>query len=153
MTAPVPSIDEIERVRAQRLYGCAYPLVDRVLALEPGVSITGQKFVTVNEPYFQGHFPELPVMPGVLVVEALLQLAHLLMHASVPSGSAACATRIESAKFRRQVTPGDVLALDASIARSTGEGLHFVAHALCEGELACETEFVMQAARPPGERA
>jgi 3-hydroxyacyl-[acyl-carrier-protein] dehydratase len=148
LTAPTISLEEIERIRILRLHGCAYPLVDRVLALEPGVSIRGAKAVTVNEPYFQGHFPEFPVMPGVLVVEALLQLANLLLHAgsgaTLDCTTRARATRIDSAKFRRQVTPGDVLALDCSIQRRSDDGVHFVAHALCEGELACETEFVMQ---------
>ena len=145
MSLPAIPLAEIERIRFLRHCGCPYPLVDRVLAIEPGRSIRGQKVVSVNEPYFQGHFPELPVMPGVLVIDALLQLANLLLHVDGGAwhGAHTVATRIASAKFRRQVTPGDVLDLAVEMGRRDADGAHFAGHAHCDGELACEAEFVL----------
>lgn len=117
-----------------------YPtlLVDRVDACVPGVSASGMKCVTVNEPYFQGHFPGYPVMPGVLVLEALVQLSTLL---AIASGQPAPDTirTIDNARFKRQVIPGDLLMLETTM----GEGGRFTLRALVEGETAAEAHVVL----------
>lgn len=117
-----------------------YPtlLVDRVDACVPGVSARGMKCVTVNEPYFQGHFPGYPVMPGVLVLEALVQLSTLL---AIESGQPVPDTirTIDSARFKRQVIPGDLLMLETTM----GEGGRFTLRALVEGETAAEADVVL----------
>jgi 3-hydroxyacyl-[acyl-carrier-protein] dehydratase len=93
-----------------------YPflLVDRVLQFEPFTSITGLKNVSINEPYFQGHFPEYPVMPGVLILESLAQTGGILVLKSSPEGMDGKRfffTGIEKVRFRRPVVPGDQLIL------------------------------------------
>lgn len=93
-----------------------YPflLIDKILEVEPGKKAVGIKNVTNNEPFFQGHFPEYPVMPGVLLVEALAQtacVAGLMLEEN--KGKLGMFTGIESMKFRRQVVPGDTLKLEA----------------------------------------
>jgi 3-hydroxyacyl-[acyl-carrier-protein] dehydratase len=122
-----------------------YPalLVDRVDELVPGQSARGTKCVTVNEPYFQGHFPGYPVMPGVLVLEALIQLSTLL---AVSSGRSVPGTirTIDSVRFKRQVIPGDLLMLETQM-EVDGK---FVVRASVDGELATEAEIVL-APDPP----
>jgi 3-hydroxyacyl-[acyl-carrier-protein] dehydratase len=117
-----------------------YPglLLDRIDACVPGVSASAQKCVTVNEPYFQGHFPGYPVMPGVLVLEALVQLATFL---SVESGlPAPTAIRtLDNVRFKRQVIPGDRLVLEVTM---QPEG-RFDVRASVEGEVATEATFVL----------
>ncbi|MCW5569514.1 MAG: 3-hydroxyacyl-ACP dehydratase FabZ [Steroidobacteraceae bacterium] len=101
-----------------------YPflLVDRVLECEPGKSIRALKNVTINEPYFNGHFPARPVMPGVLIVEALAQAAGILAFATVgkvpEDTSGFYLVGIDEARFRRPVVPGDQLVLTARLERS-----------------------------------
>src|SRR5512136_1884881 len=96
-------------------------LVDRVLAIEPDKSIRGIKNVTMNEPFFPGHFPGFPVMPGVLVIEALAQIASILAWMMVRrkpgDGSLIFFAGIDNCRFRRQVVPGDQLVLEASVQR------------------------------------
>ena len=96
-----------------------YPflLVDRILEVEPGVMAVAIKNVTANEPFFQGHFPNNPIMPGVLITEALAQTAGIAV-ALVPkySESLGVFTGIEQMKFRKQVVPGDVLKLEIEVA-------------------------------------
>jgi len=98
-----------------------YPflLVDKIieLDLEKG-SILGQKNVTINEAFFQGHFPEAPIMPGVLILEAMAQTGGVLVHLKADNGKIAVLLNVNNAKFRNPVRPGDVLLL-------RGEGLHF----------------------------
>jgi 3-hydroxyacyl-[acyl-carrier-protein] dehydratase len=112
-----------------------YPalLVDRVDECITGQSARGAKYVTVNEPYFQGHFPGYPVMPGVLVLEALVQLSTLL---AVSSGEPAAGTirAIDDVRFKRQVIPGDVLLLETAMQ----PGGVFQVRASVEGEVATE---------------
>ena len=128
-----------------------YPflLVDRVIALEPGRSITAIKNVTINEPYFQGHFPGHPVMPGVLIIEALAQASGLLVQLSgdppePTQGSAMLfyLVKVDKARFNRTVVPGDQLQLRVTLKRMLrGMGL-FEAEALVEGSVAASCEIM-----------
>jgi len=117
-----------------------YPglLVDRLVECVPGQSARGVKLVTVNESFFQGHFPDYPVMPGVLVLEALIQLSTLLAASSgepVPG----TVTSLDRVRFKRQVTPGDALVLDT---RMAGGG-RFLVRASVDDETATEAEIVL----------
>lgn len=99
-----------------------YPflLVDRVLELIPGERVVALKNVTFNEPFFQGHFPDIPIMPGVLILEALAQAGGVLAYVSSIEnieGSLVYFTGIDKARFRKPVTPGDQLVLEAKITR------------------------------------
>ena len=97
-----------------------YPflLVDRVLEIEPGVSAAGIKNVTANEPFFQGHFPDYPVMPGVLIVEALAQLGAIAVLAMEEhKNKIGFLTGVDKFKFRQQVVPGDVLRLEIELVK------------------------------------
>lgn len=100
-----------------------YPflLVDTIEELEPGVKAVGKKNITMNEPYFQGHFPGNPVMPGVLIIEALAQVGAVAM-LSLPQmkGKTAYFTGIDGAKFRKKVVPGDTLMLETEIIKAKG---------------------------------
>jgi UDP-3-O-[3-hydroxymyristoyl] N-acetylglucosamine deacetylase/3-hydroxyacyl-[acyl-carrier-protein] dehydratase len=114
-SSPVLSINQIRDVLPHR-----YPflLVDRVLALEPGRSVHAIKNVTVNEPFFQGHWPESPIMPGVLILEAIAQAAGILLVHSVDlTGCAVMIAAIDAVKLRRPVQPGDQLRIDVNARR------------------------------------
>ena len=128
-----------------------YPflLVDRVIELEPGRSITAIKNVTVNEPYFQGHFPGHPVMPGVLIIEALAQASGLLVQLSGDTPEPTRGSRmlfylvkVDKARFNRIVVPGDQLQLKVTLKRMLrGMGL-FEAEAMVEGTIAASCEIM-----------
>ena len=125
-----------------------YPfvLVDRVIALEPGKRIVAIKNVTINEPFFAGHFPTRPVMPGVLIIEAMAQAAGLLSfkspHLNLTKGSIFYFAGIDHARFKRPVEPGDRLELHAEmikIVRGVGK---FACNATVDGKLAAEGEIL-----------
>ena len=100
-----------------------YPflLVDRIEELEPGVRAVGIKSVTQNEPFFQGHFPDYPVMPGVLIIEAMAQVGAVgVMAGGEHSEKLALFAGIDGVRFRRQVLPGDVLRMEVEIERLKG---------------------------------
>jgi 3-hydroxyacyl-[acyl-carrier-protein] dehydratase len=121
-----------------------YPflMVDRVVELEHGKRIRALKNVTVNEPYFQGHFPHRPVMPGVMMLECLAQAAALLsfdaMGASADSNSIYYFAGIDSARFKRPVGPGDQMMLDVVLDRMKSGIFKFSAKASVDSELAVE---------------
>ncbi|NIM59165.1 MAG: 3-hydroxyacyl-ACP dehydratase FabZ [Candidatus Aminicenantes bacterium] len=121
-----------------------YPflLVDRVLKLDKGKSITAIKNVTSNEPFFQGHFPHIKVMPGVLIVEALAQAGGILLYHSIPDPEKILMllTKIDKAKFRRPVVPGDQLKLEVEILRLKSKFCHIVGKAFVDGEAVAESE-------------
>ena len=127
-------------------HGLSFRFIDRVLEIIPGERIVALKNATANEPYLQGHFPGNPLMPGVLLLEAMAQTAGLLL----PAGSSAFLAQVKEARFRRPVVPGDQLRIEA--ARLTGLGtLHrFEVKAFVEGAAAAEAEIVL-AATSPGE--
>ena len=131
-----------------------YPmlLLDRVTALVPGKSIRGLKNVTMNEPFFPGHFPDYPVMPAVLVVEALAQLASILAWRTVglkPGGGANIFfAGIDNARFRRMVFPGDQLILDGVLQRQVrGIGKYGV-RATVNGEVVAEADLLAAMRNP-----
>jgi 3-hydroxyacyl-[acyl-carrier-protein] dehydratase len=131
----------------QALLPHRYPflLVDRVTAITPGEKLTGYKNVTVNEPFFNGHFPGHPVMPGVLILEALAQAAGILAYKSsemTPEQKVTYLMAIDGAKFRRPVVPGDRLTLDVEVVRHKGDIWKTKGTATVDGKVAAEAEFL-----------
>ncbi len=116
-------------------------LVDRVVEVEPNKRAVGIKNVTINEPFFQGHFPGEPIMPGVLLVEAMAQVAGILAFKSGTTGKSTYFLSIEKVKFRKPVTPGDQLRLEVEALRSGGKIWKFSGKAYVEDSLAAEAEF------------
>ena len=128
-----------------------YPilLVDRVLELEKGVRIRALKNVTINEPFFTGHFPHRPVMPGVLMLEALAQAAAILSFetegAAPDDNTIYYFAGIDGARFKRPVEPGDQLVLEVSLLRMKARVYKYAARATVAGELAVEAELTCTA--------
>ena len=120
-----------------------YPflLIDSIEELEPGVRAVGRKCVTMNEPYFQGHFPGNPVMPGVLIIEALAQVgAVAILSQPEWKGRTAYFAGIDKAKFRQKVLPGDVLMLETTIYKVKGPVGVGKAVASVDGKVVAEAE-------------
>lgn len=134
--------------RILKLLPHRYPflLVDKVLHIEPSQRIVALKNVTINEPFFQGHFPNRPVMPGVLMLEALAQAAGLLAFASLgvepDENTVYYFVGIDGARFKRVVEPGDQLTLEVEQLRSKGGIVKFAARAKVGEELAVEAELM-----------
>lgn len=131
-----------------------YPmlLVDRVAELVPDQSIRAIKAVSINESFFQGHFPGRPIMPGVLIVEALAQAAGVLAVESLGlagSGKLVYFMAIEGAKFRAPVEPGCLLSLEVEFVQKRASVCKFAGRALVDGKLAAEASFTAMIADPP----
>lgn len=120
-----------------------YPflLIDRVLELVPNEKIVGIKNVTMNEPFFQGHFPRNPVMPGVLIVEAMAQVAGVLAFKSGMEGTDVLFLSIEKAKFRRPIIPGDQIRFEVNVVHRRGGVWKFSGTAKVDEKIATEAEF------------
>lgn len=125
-----------------------YPflLIDRVLEYEPAKHLVAIKNVTMNEPFFQGHFPGYPIMPGVLVIEAMAQAGGIIMMASMPDHNKKLVvfTSIERAKFRRPVTPGDQLRFEVKVLSFRTRAGRIEGKAYVDGKLACEAILTCQ---------
>lgn len=131
----------IERIMELLPHRYPFLLVDRVVACKPGESIKAYKNVSVNEPFFQGHFPGVPIMPGVLILEALAQTGGLLASVSASDGLKGklfLFTGLDQVKFRKQVVPGDRLDLECSNMRMKLKLCKMEARAIVDGKLACE---------------
>src|SRR6266545_1299361 len=130
----------------QKLLPHRYPflLVDRIIELVPKVRIVGIKQVSINEPFFQGHFPAAPVMPGVLVVEALAQVGAVLALREIPDRDSKLVlfTGIKEARFRRPVVPGDTLILEVTAMRIGSRIQRMRGEAKVNGELAADAEIM-----------
>ncbi len=131
-----------------------YPmlLVDRVLSVTPGSSIHAVKAVSINESFFQGHFPTRPIMPGVLIVEAMAQAAGVLTVETLAlrdSGKLVYFMSIDGAKFRSPVEPGCLLDLHVDLVQIRGPVCKFVGKAMVDGRVAAEANFVAMIADPP----
>jgi len=144
------NIGEIKKLLAHR-----YPflLVDKVLDYEVGKKLTAVKNVTVNEPFFQGHFPSYPVMPGVLIMEALAQATGLLgfktMDQSPEEDVLYLFVGIDDARFKRQVVPGDVLTLDVELVKRKRTIWKFDCKASVDGQLAASATIMCAATQRP----
>jgi 3-hydroxyacyl-[acyl-carrier-protein] dehydratase len=141
-----PGLGQADILAIKRMIPHRYPflMIDRVVNIDRGKSAVGVKMVTVNEPHFDGHFPVRPVMPGVLIVEAMAQTAAVLVVSSLDmtdDDSLVYFMSIEGAKFRQTVTPGDRLELHIAILRGRGKVWKFRGEARVDDMLAAEAEF------------
>ncbi|HOE40911.1 MAG TPA: 3-hydroxyacyl-ACP dehydratase FabZ [Rhodoferax sp.] len=135
---------DIHKILKQLPHRYPFLLVDRVLSIDKGKTIRALKNVTINEPFFEGHFPNRPVMPGVLMLEAMAQAAALLafdaMDATPLDDMVYYFAGIDGARFRRPVEPGDQLILEADLLRIRAGIFKFKGRALVDGELVAEAE-------------
>lgn len=150
---PPPPLLDIEAIMGLLPHRPPFLLVDRVVALEPGKRIVALKAVTMNEPFFAGHFPGHPVMPGVLILEALAQTAALLAMKSLTAEQTARKVTylmgIDGARFRRPVVPGDRLELTVEITKRKDPVWKERGEARGDGELVAEADFMAMLADPP----
>lgn len=134
-------MQKILRILPQR-----YPflLIDRVLELKRGESVVAIKNVTYNEPFFQGHFPDLKVMPGVLLVEALAQAGGILVYHSIPDPEKKIMflSKIDKTKFRRPVVPGDQVRIEVQLLKLKNRFGHIRGMAYVEEEIVAEGEII-----------
>ncbi|HWB82534.1 MAG TPA: 3-hydroxyacyl-ACP dehydratase FabZ [Bryobacteraceae bacterium] len=137
-------INEIRRILPHR-----YPflLVDRIVEMEPE-RIVGVKNVTLNEPFFSGHFPDFPVMPGVLIVEAMAQAAGILVLKSLEDRDKKLVllVAIENARFRKPVVPGDTLRLEMTVLKRKASVAKMAGRATVDGQLVAEAEMMCKLA-------
>lgn len=137
------NINEVMRYLPHRF---PFLLVDRVLEYEAGRSLTALKNVTMNEPFFQGHFPNMPIMPGVLVIEALAQATGLLAFCTQEQEPADnfiyMLVSVDKARFKRQVIPGDALILEVEVTRRLRGMWKFDAVARVEDDVAASAELM-----------
>ena len=139
--AEVPDRQTMEALVALLPHRYPFLLVDRILELELDRRIVGLKNVTRNEPFFQGHFPCYPVMPGVLIIEAMIQVGGVLaLKSSGLESQVSFFTGIDRARFRHQVTPGDQLRIEVDVLRRRQRVWHFKGVALVDGKVAAEAE-------------
>lgn len=143
----------VDAVEIQRLLPHRYPflLVDRVVEIEPNKRVLAYKNVSINEPFFQGHFPGKPVMPGVLVIEALAQAGGLLTQLSSDPANPQTETfylvKVDNAKFTNMVVPGDKLELEVELRRRIRNMAQYVGIARVDGQQVACAEILCAAAR------
>ncbi len=147
MAEVIPAVLTADLALIQRIIPHRYPflLVDKVRDIIVNESCVGVKNVTFNEPQFQGHFPNMPIFPGVMIVEAMAQTSGILVGLSmdlVDRNATVFFMGVDKVKFRRKVVPGDVMELHVRALRGGGRVWKFEGRAMVEGELACEAEFM-----------
>lgn len=134
---------EIEAIWQRIPHRYPFLLVDRVLELDAGRRAVAIKNVTINEPFFAGHYPGFPVMPGVLVLEALAQTAAVMLYPAIdPKERLPVLAGIDGARFRRIIRPGDSLRLEVEMRRARATMGIVFGRALVDGQVACEAEFL-----------
>ncbi|MEX2520612.1 MAG: 3-hydroxyacyl-ACP dehydratase FabZ [Paracoccaceae bacterium] len=142
---------DVERIKRMIPHRYPFLLIDAVEQIRVNESAVGIKNVSVNEPHFQGHFPEKPVMPGVLIVEAMAQTAAVLVVETlgmIDQGLLVYFMTLDKARFRRIVAPGDKLYLHVKILRGRGKIWKFWGEAKVNGEVAAEAEFAAMIVSP-----
>ncbi len=132
-------IEDISKLLPHRF---PFLLVDRVIEYEPGKRIVALKNVTCNEQFFQGHFPEWKIMPGVLIIEAIAQAGAIYLSRSIPDWNHKflVLSKVDRARFKKMVVPGDQLRLEADFLRRKGRICHMKGKALVDGEVVTEAE-------------
>jgi len=141
----------IERILAMIPHRYPFLMIDKVTDMVPAQSATGVKNVTINEPFFQGHFPGRPVMPGVLIVEAMAQTAAVLVmhtYGQEAEGRLVYFMTIDKCRFRKPVTPGDVLHLQVRALRARGTVWKFQGRALVNDVLVAEADYSAMLVKP-----
>lgn len=151
---PAASEDVIDIGEIMRRLPHRYPLLllDRATNYVPFTSITGYKNVSYNEPFFTGHFPDYPVMPGVLVCEAMAQAGGVLMSKSLElktAGKTILFLTLDAARFRKPVRPGDVLRMEVKVTRHRGDLAKFRGESFIDDKLAAEAEFAVMVVDTP----
>jgi 3-hydroxyacyl-[acyl-carrier-protein] dehydratase len=131
---------DVTQIQAILPHRYPFLLVDRIIEYEPSKRVVGIKNVSLNEPFFAGHFPGAPVMPGVLIVEAMAQTAGVMMLASLPDRETKLVffTGIDNAKFRRPVVPGDQLRLELTVLKLRPRYIKLRGEAYVDGQLVAE---------------
>ncbi len=149
-----PQDTSLDIVQIMAILPHRYPflLIDRVLEIERTKRIVAIKNVTVNEPHFQGHFPDYPIMPGVLMVEAIAQTGGALLLTEIPDRDSKLMvfTGIEDARFRRPVTPGDQLRIEVTVLNWRSRAVKMQGVITVEGKLVCEATVTCQLVPRPG---
>ena len=143
-SAAIATTIDVQEIMRRIPHRPPFLMIDRAEAFVPNVSLTGIKCVTIGEPFFQGHFPGSPVMPGVLIVEAMAQTGGLLMSKSWdvdPTGKIILFMSVDNCRFRSPVVPGDVLRLEVEVARSRADVVKFKGRAMVGAKLAAQAEF------------
>jgi 3-hydroxyacyl-[acyl-carrier-protein] dehydratase len=139
---PQPQPQTMDIVQIMSILPHRYPflLIDRIVEMESKTRIVALKNVTLNEPHFAGHFPDYPIMPGVLMVEAIAQAGGALLLTEIPdrADKLMVFTGIESAKFRRPVVPGDQLRIEVTVLNWRTTAVRMIGRATVEGKIACE---------------
>jgi 3-hydroxyacyl-[acyl-carrier-protein] dehydratase len=149
--AAVSAID-IGEILARIPHRYPFLLVDRAEDFVAGESIVGVKAVTINEQFFQGHFPDYPVMPGVLIVEAMAQTGAVLMSKTMdvdPRGKTILFASVDACRFRNQVRPGDLLKLHVRVIKARGGLYKFHGKAMVDDKVAAEAEFAAMLVETP----
>lgn len=139
-------VSELDILRIQEMIPHRYPflMIDKVVDIVPNESAVGIKNVSINEPYFAGHFPQRPVMPGVLIIEAMAQTAAVLVVQTLgreAEGKLVYFMTVDNARFRRPVVPGDTLRVRVTKQRNRGSVWKFAGEALVEGRLVAEATY------------
>jgi|SRR5690625_265623 len=134
---------DVEKIKEIIPHRYPFLLVDKIIEQEAGKRVVGMKNVTVNEPFFQGHFPNYPVMPGVLILEALAQTGAIaVLGQEENKGKIGFLAGVDKCRFKRQVKPGDQLQLEVEIIRMRGAIGKGKGTATVNGEVACEAEIM-----------
>jgi len=143
---PLPTQLDIAHIIELLPHRYPFLLIDRVLELEPGKRVKALKNVTINEPFFPGHFPQQPVMPGVLMIEAMAQAAAVLAFHTVPNGGSGSRivylAGVDDARFKKMVVPGDQLIIEAEVDRIMRNIGKFKCRATVDGQLAVEATLI-----------
>ena len=153
MNTTAETVIDINKIREIIPHRYPFLLLDRITYLEPGIKACGYKNVTTNEPFFQGHFPGNPIMPGVLIVEALAQLGCVAMLVKEEyKNMIGLFAGIDNVRFKKQVIPGDKLELYVELLKLKGPIGKFKAEAKVDGQLAAEAEILFALAPKPVHR-